>query len=423
MFIGESFFQNKHKHISTMARLARSKSCLGTGGRREQSPSPENHRRTGDKRGRRRSYDRKQDGGESSYLKRSIVRERGRNRSKSPRRNSWREEIKKIKSWREDKKIKRMGLEMKISHHRSKVDGEFKNLSDMSYKKFKKLAQKDGAPRETSPCNKRKNRIDEPERLNNKKERISLLARRDESSSSENIDESDTSRREFKVRQKKHGKKPARFCSVKIRRASCDSDSEELELSISDKDVFPELRDDCSKNAVAGTAFDEDASSTERSEKFVSLEIEVRANQNEESSRRSIRLKDGQDAATEDQVHPEAAVVVESDHGFAVPGSSLLSNESSSSAPCVSDSASSLVDGNDSSAMERNFSLLELKMEVYTTRLKELEWEREQLRKEREVLQGQEQYARRELLSRLQEKERLSVKISQLENEDKENRG
>ena len=35
--------------------------------------------------------------------------------------------------------------------------------------------------------------------------------------------------------------------------------------------------------------------------------------------------------------------------------------------------------------MARNFSLLELKMEVYTTRLKELEWEREQLRKEREV--------------------------------------
>ena len=37
--------------------------------------------------------------------------------------------------------------------------------------------------------------------------------------------------------------------------------------------------------------------------------------------------------------------------------------------------------------MARNFSLLELKMEVYTTRLKELEWEREQLRKEREVVQ------------------------------------
>jgi hypothetical protein len=36
--------------------------------------------------------------------------------------------------------------------------------------------------------------------------------------------------------------------------------------------------------------------------------------------------------------------------------------------------------------MARNFSLLELKMEVYTTRLKELEWEREQLRKEREVV-------------------------------------
>merc|ERR1711872_348640 len=38
----------------------------------------------------------------------------------------------------------------------------------------------------------------------------------------------------------------------------------------------------------------------------------------------------------------------------------------------------------DAGAMARNISLLELKMEVFTTRLKELEWEREQLRKERE---------------------------------------
>ena len=37
--------------------------------------------------------------------------------------------------------------------------------------------------------------------------------------------------------------------------------------------------------------------------------------------------------------------------------------------------------------MSRSFSMLELKMEVFTTRLKELEWERELLRKEREVLQ------------------------------------
>ena len=42
---------------------------------------------------------------------------------------------------------------------------------------------------------------------------------------------------------------------------------------------------------------------------------------------------------------------------------------------------------NDGAALARKFSLLELKMEVYTTRLKELEWERDQLRKEREVLQ------------------------------------
>jgi len=41
----------------------------------------------------------------------------------------------------------------------------------------------------------------------------------------------------------------------------------------------------------------------------------------------------------------------------------------------------------DSGVMARNFSLLELKMEVFTTRLKELEWEREQLRIERAALQ------------------------------------
>jgi len=42
----------------------------------------------------------------------------------------------------------------------------------------------------------------------------------------------------------------------------------------------------------------------------------------------------------------------------------------------------------DAGAMARNISLLELKMEVFTTRLKELEWEREQLRKERESFQA-----------------------------------
>merc|ERR1712142_951239 len=42
----------------------------------------------------------------------------------------------------------------------------------------------------------------------------------------------------------------------------------------------------------------------------------------------------------------------------------------------------------DAGAMARNISLLELKMEVFTTRLKELEWEREQLRKERESIQA-----------------------------------
>jgi len=42
----------------------------------------------------------------------------------------------------------------------------------------------------------------------------------------------------------------------------------------------------------------------------------------------------------------------------------------------------------DTGAMARNISLLELKMEVFTTRLKELEWEREQLRKERESFQA-----------------------------------
>ena len=59
--------------------------------------------------------------------------------------------------------------------------------------------------------------------------------------------------------------------------------------------------------------------------------------------------------------------------------SSLVINECN-----VNETAQSEKDG---SALARKFSLLELKMEVYTTKLKELEWEREQLRKEREVLQ------------------------------------
>ena len=54
--------------------------------------------------------------------------------------------------------------------------------------------------------------------------------------------------------------------------------------------------------------------------------------------------------------------------------------------------------------MARNFSLLELRMEVFTTRLKELEWEREQLRNERVGVEGHEHSSKRFLMKGLQEK-------------------
>merc|ERR1712083_244731 len=58
----------------------------------------------------------------------------------------------------------------------------------------------------------------------------------------------------------------------------------------------------------------------------------------------------------------------------------------------------------------RNFSLLELKMEVYTTRLKELEWEREQLILDRE----------KEKIVKTQKRENCEEKRDQIPNKTPE---
>merc|ERR1711915_50152 len=58
----------------------------------------------------------------------------------------------------------------------------------------------------------------------------------------------------------------------------------------------------------------------------------------------------------------------------------------------------------------RNFSLLELKMEVYTTRLKELEWEREQLILDRE----------KEKIVKTQKRENCEEKRDQIPNKKAE---
>eukprot|EP00092_Neocalanus_flemingeri_P016066 GFUD01017390.1.p1 GENE.GFUD01017390.1~~GFUD01017390.1.p1 ORF type:complete len:459 (+),score=139.13 GFUD01017390.1:321-1697(+) len=95
-----------------------------------------------------------------------------------------------------------------------------------------------------------------------------------------------------------------------------------------------------------------------------------------------------------------------------------ISDEVSKSATCSSTSTTFVND-----AMANSFSLLEMKMEIYLTRLKELEWEREELRMERQVLKGHKQCVREKLSTRLLDREEMTTKIGHWENENKENSG
>jgi len=429
-------------------RLGRSKSCLGSGGgargRREVSSSPDSsRRRIGE---RRRSADRRHGGGcgESSFLKKVLSRERGR--SKSPRRNSWREDIKKISSWREDRKSKSREVKIIKRPHSSKEDKVQRHQSE---KRSRHILPREEVKhsRGSSFAKAKKETSVEFKKISFQRKEMSSLLPKSRSEAKESRDtlgiecEDNPLKRKLmgfgfgkrEVRNKADCKDRKVDHSSLMKEDPSDDQGtvgcgDELELSISDKDVFPELRvegsesDSIANGSIVPCAQPSDSDRiNDESDKFDSLEINLDNTMSKENHTRSVKLVTEAEINNNDKKLERLGPSVASHCKAAIDNSTatvsleeIRMNESAGLSP-------SLLDEQDGSALTRSLSLLELKMEVYVTRLKELEWEREQLRKDRVALQGREKSVKKELLSKLQEKEKLRLEKDVLENENKEN--
>jgi len=382
----------------------------------------------------KRCIDRKHVGGgsETRLIKDQQGDARGRSRSKSPRRNCWREEIRQIKSWKDERENREIRFE-DIRHERKLGNrGRASQMSSKCLKKTpgkkfnllfssKKLLKRDGklVSREAA-ISRRLNqqgreRQSPPVALHRMGGRLNRWRQVKKSSNIvEDVEVGLVTRRKDDERESvEQSQPPAVGCVGRAAlgtssKESADVSDDELELRISDKDIFPELRDqqDDRESAVPDVVRD--------------------GMKDKPSSQRSVKLIDDNDENLEDVKMAETAraqlpVIGPSKSGHesrtVTKGSSKHEDSFSST------SSDSNLSDEGSSAMARNFSLLELKMEVYTTRLKELEWEREQLRKEREVFQDKELFVKRDLVKSLVLKNHLIANVYMCEKENKENKG
>jgi len=413
-----------------MLKMARSESCQGGRGSRGRTPSlsPETQRKSVSKRKREISVDMKLSGGGGLMdLSRVTKKEqkgssRERSRSKSPRRNSWREEIKDIRSWREDGVERVVRVETSRDQYRlGKSEQESKKTSRGSVKHNKKV-KKCLDLLERKSCFKARiaaeasARVGKKRKEDLKKNSRSLISRKEKHPCNYKR------RGILKVCEKikrstslEHGKASGVMNQVReelvireventdVKETLTQADQEvfvkelveceELELGINDEDVFPELREEHDEQIVIvanGNNSENKEPSKSKIDQGENLagfcQISFKSNVEEEEQ---IEIE-----KSETELPPlssSGCLIPQVDLGSGTAASGDASNNSSSSQ-------------GDSSAMARNFSLLELRMEVFTTRLKELEWEREQLRNERAGVEGYRNSSKRYLLKGLQEK-------------------
>jgi len=377
-----------------MYRRSRSNSCHHIAGRGRRSHSPDSG------------------GGKHGKEDSNFSRKSDQVRSRSPRRNFWREEIKNIRSWKEENE--RGGKRTdKRSVERSNRDGGGTKISSRCYQSRKKKPEEsDPHSKVASPSSDKKikdnrNHKARCESVWKKQEKF-LLSGRSGSLSSDrrrekSISTSAATRGELgqvsnQVKRSGLGRNQIITSKENVEMSRQDSpDSDELVLRISEKDIFPELRDDWSDyKKVKVEAVAKKKSSDQKDDNKNKEDIE-----NTSSSRKSKLVKD--------KLSPINISITKS----------LTSSDDSSN----SSSSSTLLDEKDcNNAMDRMFSMVKLEMEVFTTRLKELEWERKQLRREREDLQGQEASIRRNISKEMKKKDKLTAEISQVENDNKENK-
>jgi len=338
-------------------------------------------------------------------------------RSRSPRRKFWREEIKNIRGWREENERRGRRTDRR-SVERSSRDGGGSKSSSRCFERSEKKPESDtrlkySHRKDLSSRADKKRRDSRHDKSRSegsaRRQEKSLLSARSGSLSSDRRGEKSlcaaTATREelgkisSQVERSGLDRDLTNTSKKKLDKSKRDSpDNDELVLNISENDIFPELREDCNDNKkVEVEASTKRRSAQNDDDKLAKIGSISKKDIENNFSRRKSKL-----LVVTDELSPSNISVSES----------LTSSDTSSD----SSSSSPLLDGKDC-------SLLELEMEVFTTRLKELEWEREQLGREREELQDQELCTRRNIAREVKRKEKLTAELCRLENENKENQG
>jgi len=270
-----------------------------------------------------------------------------RSKSMSPRRSSWREEIKNMKGWRDELKERKKTNELGQRH--SRVIGDRVN----KYSRFSKARN-----------------LQRYERLSSRHGSKTRLLK--------NISGKHDEKR------KKDGKHGGASCtaankeeiapdSININDDKTNSDASKMEDFVKKDETRQNNEQRVKQETVESLQSDDDKSKIEAA----APEMKISNSQQTNGCNDVINVKEIKSAI--DEKLPECEQGYQSQDGdslMLMPKKDGL--ETSSSYSGIEP---------DSGVMARNFSLLELKMEVFTTRLKELEWEREQLRIERAALQ------------------------------------
>jgi len=272
-----------------------------------------------------------------------------RSKSMSPRRSSWREEIKNMKGWRDELKERKKTKE--FGHRQSRVIGDRVNKISSRFSKARNFQRYERLPsRHGSKTRLLKTISGKHDKKRNKDKKYGgarcTVAKKEEIAlESMNINEvkanSGTSKKLDLVHEDEKGQiNEQRVEQDTVESLQSDEDKSKIEAAA------PEMK---SSNSQQINGCNDAINVKEIKSSFDEKEPECEQGYQEAQDGDSVVLKPKKDGL-----------------------------ETASSCSGIEP---------DSGVMARNFSLLELKMEVFTTRLKELEWEREQLRIERAALQ------------------------------------
>jgi len=274
-----------------------------------------------------------------------------RSKSMSPRRSSWREEIKNMKGWRDELKERKKTNE--LGQRQSRVLGDKVNKINSRFSKARNFQRYEKLPsRHGSKTRLLKN----------------ISGKHDK-------------------KRKKDGKHGGASCTVankeeisqeciNINDDKTNSDISKMEDSVNKDETGQNNEQRVKQGTVESLQSDGDKS------KIEAAAPEMKISNSQQINGCNDVINDKEIKSAMDEKEPEC------EQGYqAQDWNSLKLKPKKDGLGTLETSSSYSGIEPDSGVMARNFSLLELKMEVFTTRLKELEWEREQLRIERAALQ------------------------------------